>query len=182
MSPAVLTPTLILCALLLVWIVLCVRTWQIFLGSAYMSVVDARRPVMAVRGERHTIAGSDGAPLSYWWRDGQLPIAVVLSWGYRCRIEESMPLADSINGQGFPVALVQWRGCSGEDGEAVTFGVREQEDLRAILADVRARRPGLPIAMFGRSFGAGMSILATAGTEGIDALWLDGPFLDPFRS
>jgi alpha-beta hydrolase superfamily lysophospholipase len=161
------------------WSFLTVRTWQVFLGAAYQSTVDGRRPTMRLHGERRMVPARDGVSLSYWYLQGHLPVMVVLSWGYRCQAEESMPLAAQINAAGFPVAMVRWRGCNREDGAEVTWGVREHEDLVDIVADVRSRHPDLPVVLVGRSFGAGMSILAASRAADVEALWLDGPFRDP---
>ncbi len=165
--------------LFVLWLSVCVGTWRVFFGKAYRHSMKGRRRMVPVPGEHRVVNSTDGAPISYWGLEGELPIAVVVAPGYRARAEEAAPLAAEINAAGFHVAMVQWRGSSPDDTMAVTFGVREQHDLRSVIRDVRRRYPEFPIALVGISFGASMCILAAAQGEDVDALWLDGPFLDP---
>jgi alpha-beta hydrolase superfamily lysophospholipase len=180
MSAAALGGLSCLAAVVGFWAIVCIGTWRVFFGKPYLSSISGRRKLMeAPPGKRYRVTAVDGLSISYWVVEGTLPVVLVLAPGYRSRVEEYGPVAARIASAGFTVALVRWRGCSAEDRSGVTFGVREQEDLRVVLKDVRRQWPGTPLALVGISFGASMAILAASAGEHVDALWLDGPFLDP---
>jgi fermentation-respiration switch protein FrsA (DUF1100 family) len=70
------------------------------------------------------------------------------------------------------------QGSGVSEGEYVTLGAHEVDDLASAISALRARRGGarLPVALWGRSMGAATALLAAAADPRIAALVLDSPF------
>jgi dipeptidyl aminopeptidase/acylaminoacyl peptidase len=76
--------------------------------------------------------------------------------------------------------LFDFAGRGDSDGDVITLGEREADDVRAAV-DVLVRRPEVDasrIGAVGKSMGAVAVILAAARDSRIRALVLDGPFAD----
>lgn len=67
-------------------------------------------------------------------------------------------------------------GCGNAEGEFVTLGYYEQEDLRLVVDYLRAMEDINYLALWGRSMGAVTSILYLAKTIDIKAAVFDSPF------
>ncbi len=62
------------------------------------------------------------------------------------------------------------------EGEYITLGVRESEDLRAVIAHLRAGGRVTKIGLWGRSMGAATSLFYGQKDPSVAALVLDSPF------
>src|SRR5205807_1642068 len=79
--------------------------------------------------------------------------------------------ADGVFARGWNVAVLDARGYGDSGGHHASFGGREVDDLRAWVDAVAARvGPGLRLAAWGRSMGAGVALRASADDPRIRAL------------
>lgn len=84
-------------------------------------------------------------------------------------------------GQGYNVAFFDFRAHGASDGRVTTYGIREEQDVRAAVDWLKRNRPeqSQTIVGLGSSQGAMALALAAARDPRIDAVVLDSPFVSP---
>lgn len=145
------------------------------LVAAWWAALSTRRTLYPVR---RTLAVSRPLPtlepLSWSSQDGEsfdgwlLSAApakglVVACHGYYANRLQLLEIAEGLRLRGYTVILFDLRGHGTRRGPC-TFGVKEAEDLRVILAWVRQQPAlqALPLGFFGMSFGGAVSVQAAA--------------------
>jgi len=103
------------------------------------------------------------------------PIVVYCHGNSSCRVGalEAIPVLLPI---GCAVCAFDFSGCGMSDGEYVSLGWNETEDLRCILSWLRNRWSARPIGVWGRSMGAATALLYMPQDTNIVACVLDSPF------
>jgi len=145
-----------------------------------------RRKAMKRGAERFTVVGSDGVELACLRLPGRggadalaerLTVFVMHGW-VECKelhLFRSYPLQDA----GHDVVLIDHRGHGGSSGVGVTFGVKEREDLSAVI-DEAARRgwigPSGRVITMGHSMGAATCLLHAAIDERVAGVVAMGPY------
>lgn len=102
---------------------------------------------------------------------------VVVLHGIRDRKASMVPLGDELVDRGFQAVLVDLRGHGASTGAHLTYGVRDREDLSAVLDALDAQ--GLlvePIGVHGTSYGAATALLFGAHDARVDAVVSLAPF------
>ena len=89
----------------------------------------------------------------------------------------SLPLAVDLVADGFDVLAFDMRAQGTSDGDTLSFGAREQDDVLGAVAAARARG-ARHVAVVGFSMGTAAAMLAAARTPDIEALVLDFAFAD----
>ncbi len=89
----------------------------------------------------------------------------------------SLRLAADLVADGFDVLAFDLRAQGTSDGDTLSFGAREQDDVLGAVAVARARG-ARHVAVVGFSMGAAAAMLAAARSPDIDALVLDSAFAD----
>jgi pimeloyl-ACP methyl ester carboxylesterase len=69
-----------------------------------------------------------------------------------------LPLALRLAEEGWWCVVPDLRGHGHSTGARISYGVIEEHDLRALLAALRPRRPGGPVAVLGHSYGAAVGL------------------------
>jgi alpha-beta hydrolase superfamily lysophospholipase len=102
---------------------------------------------------------------------------VALFHGYASCKAHLLPEAAALHAAGWGILLVDFRGAGESEGDAVTLGAREAEDVRAAAEWARTARGGRPVVLYGVSMGAAAVLRAVArlGVEP-DAVILERPF------
>lgn len=110
---------------------------------------------------------SDGLRLSAWWVEvpGSNRVAI-LSHGYLMNRAELTPLAVTLYQHGWSSLLLDLRAHGRSQGRKSTLGLREANDVRAAIREVRARIPDAQIVLIGSSMGAVASVLAADAESG----------------
>ncbi len=129
----------------------------------------------------------DGTRLAGWFlpsaagdADARGAPTVLLLHGYRDRKEQMLPHAEYLYDAGYNVLLFDFRAAGGSEGDAVTFGAREQGDVRGALdylearGDVDMQRAGLQ----GLSLGAAVAIMTAARDDRVAGVVAEAPFKD----
>src|SRR2546421_753677 len=125
------------------------------------------------------LATADGIAFGAWYfRQPGSPQTVIISGGHKGQRQGALGIAVALWRKGFNVVLYSYRGMSGSDRAAVTFGIKEVLELQAVIAFARKRIPRARIGLLGYSMGAVVSLLGAAGEPGVEALVLDSPFSD----
>ena len=134
-----------------------------------------------LRAEGISFRSRDGTRLAGWFipAPGAAPSpGIVLSHGWARSRAELLPHANFLHRAGFAALAFDYRHRGKSDGDAVTLGVREQEDLRGAL-DFLAARPEVDagrIGALGMSMGSVVAILVAASDPRVRALVAECPF------
>lgn len=128
-----------------------------------------------LRGERlecshfraHPARGKDAPRAS--------PCVVYLHGNCSSRLE-ALDVLDELLPRGFSVFCFDFTGSGHSDGEYVTLGHNEEQDLQVVLEHLRKSIYVNSIALWGRSMGAATSIFRAAEDHSIAACILDSPF------
>jgi alpha-beta hydrolase superfamily lysophospholipase len=124
------------------------------------------------------VTTADGLRLYGWFIPGTSRATVMLVHGYKDSRSSMLSVAEILHHHGYQVLVASLRGHDMNDGETVSFGLREMKDLEAFQEYLRAR-PGVDpgrIGLFGVSMGGTISIGFAAANPAIRALVSDCAF------
>jgi len=127
-----------------------------------------------------SLTGARGQQLSCsWWRPASSfgsprPCVVYMHGNTSCRLE-AVDVLKPVLGQGMSLLAFDFAGCGHSDGDVITLGYLEKQDLGAVVAYLRANGVS-SIALWGRSMGAATALLYGSRDSGIKAMILDSPF------
>jgi len=126
------------------------------------------------------LTGARGQQLSCsWWRPAtscwsSRPCVVYMHGNTSCRLE-AVDVLKQVLGQGLNLLAFDFAGCGHSDGDFITLGYLEKEDLGTVVAYLRATGVS-SIALWGRSMGAATALLYGSRDSSIKAMILDSPF------
>merc|ERR1711974_48362 len=94
-----------------------------------------------------------------------------------CRIEavEQLPMLLKM---GITLFAFDFSGCGLSEGDTITLGWNEKDDIRSIIDYLRATGRVSTVALWGRSMGAATALLHGHRDPSIAAMVLDSPFAD----
>lgn len=122
---------------------------------------------------------ADGVTFGAWWfRQPASPQVIVVSPGHKGQRQATLGVCVALWRKGFNVISYSYRGMPGSDRATITMGIREVNELQAVIAAARQKVKGARVALLGFSMGAVVSLLGAAGEPGVEALVLDSPFSD----
>ncbi len=126
------------------------------------------------------LMASDGVPLvgSFWPGARADAPAVLLLHGVDGSREQMARHAIWLNGQGYAVLAIDFRGHGGSAAVARSFGFTEARDAAAALAFLRTRVPERRVAVIGISLGGAAALLGDAGPLPVQAMVLQGVYPD----
>jgi fermentation-respiration switch protein FrsA (DUF1100 family) len=129
--------------------------------------------------EEVDLTTADGVSFGAWFfRQPGTPQVIVISPGYKGRRQDVLGISVALWRKGFNVLVYSYRGMAGSDRGLITMGVREVQELEAVIAFARGRVRGARIGLLGYDMGAAVSLLGAAGEPEVAALVLDSPFCD----
>eukprot|EP00605_Chrysophyceae_sp_TOSAG23-4_P002397 GSChrysophyteH1.ASY1.ANO1.2653.1 assembled CDS len=107
-----------------------------------------------------------------------LPCVIYMHGNSSSRIE-SLPLLSLVLSMGATLLTFDFSGSGMSDGEFVSLGVYERDDLASVMEYLRRPETGTStIALYGRSMGAATAILHAERDPSIAGMILDSPFND----
>ena len=118
------------------------------------------------------ISSSDGLKLAGWFVPSQNGAVIIMQHGYKSNRKELLNEAEMMYRHGYGVLLTTVRAHDHSEGEVITFGMNEVNDLEAWYQYLITRTDIDPnkIGMLGNSFGGMLAIQYTAQNENIKAL------------
>jgi fermentation-respiration switch protein FrsA (DUF1100 family) len=131
--------------------------------------------------EEVSFPSQDGTRLAGWFipgPGGNRAPTMVLSHGWARSRAELLPHANFLHRAGYAVLAFDYRNRGRSEGDMVTMGLREQEDLLGAL-DYVATRPEVDadrIGVFGMSTGGVIAILVAAHDQRVRVLVTEAPF------
>ena len=135
-------------------------------------------PTPAARGMGYTdisFKTSDGLTLRGWWIPSTRDQTIVMVHGLSSNRREGLDKAGYLHQAGYNLLVFDLRGHGQSDGSGTTMGYREPADVRAAVAEARSLNPG-PIALFGYSLGAAVSVEEAADNPDVTAVVEDSGF------
>jgi len=155
-----------------------VATW--IAGSIMSRPQSSAVPAPAPPGRIVHLLASDGVPItgSYWPGARPDAPAILLLHGVDSSRASLIRHALWLNGLGYGVLAIDFRG-HGESGAAArTFGLNEALDAAAALAFLRAGAPGRRVGLIGTSLGGAAALLGDDGPLPVQAMVLQAVYPD----
>ena len=110
----------------------------------------------------------------------EMPVVIYLHGNSSSRLE-GIKMAPELFKKNINIFVFDFPGCGLSEGEYISLGYHEKEDLR-IIVDFISKLPGVgKIGLWGRSMGAATVLLYACTDERINAICMDSPFSD-FRT
>jgi len=118
-----------------------------------------------------------------WWRpvhrerisESPLPCVVVLHGNSSCRLE-ALQHVRMVLTRGITLFAFDFAGCGMSEGDYISLGYHEREDVSTIISYLRDSGEVSTIALWGRSMGAVTALLHGHRDPSIAGLVLDSPF------
>lgn len=120
----------------------------------------------------------DGTVIRGWYVPSRNGAAVILGHGWGAQRSQLLPEARALAASGYGVVLFDWRGHGQSGGARTTWGVREQEDLDAVIDFVSARPEVDPRRIGAIGFSMGGMIVAQVAErdQRLRAIVLEGAY------
>jgi len=124
------------------------------------------------------ITSTNGLKLAGWFVPSQNGAVIMMQHGYKSTRNELLNEAEMMYRHGYGILLTTVRAHDHSEGEMITFGMNEVNDLEAWYQYLVTRDDIDPnkIGMLGNSFGGMLAIQYTAQNENIKALVADCAF------
>ena len=106
---------------------------------------------------------------------GNTPCVVYCHGNASCRVE-ALTVMGSVLASGFSLFSFDFSGCGHSEGDYISLGWFEQDDVALALEYLKRTRGISTIILWGRSMGAASCLLAASRDSSIAALVLDSPF------
>jgi fermentation-respiration switch protein FrsA (DUF1100 family) len=125
-----------------------------------------------------TVMSADGLKLVGWFVPSQNGAVIILQHGYKSTREELLNEAEMLYRHGYGLLLTTVRAHDYSDGEMITFGMYEEQDMEAWYQYLLTRNEIDPdrIGMLGNSFGGMLVIQYAAQNHNIKAVVADSAF------
>jgi fermentation-respiration switch protein FrsA (DUF1100 family) len=125
-----------------------------------------------------TVTTPDGLTLAGWWVPSLNGAAVIAQHGYKASRGEMLNEAAMLHRRGYGVLLSSLRAHDQSEGDLITFGRLEMDDLGAWYDFVRADPTVDPrrIGLLGNSMGATLAIQFAARSPAVAAVVAHSPF------
>src|SRR5258708_26652422 len=173
MSPA-LTATLLLLAI----VIIAIAVWLVSLNFAASRLLRRRQPDPVVRASNYGIAYEevhfmrrDGMKVVGWWIRVDKPIStIVMCHGQNGSMDGDTRQRPPLHEAGFNVLMFDFRAHGRSEGESVTMGMYEKEDLLGVLDYLAAERGINQVGVLGFSMGAATALMTAGLSDRICAL------------
>jgi len=154
------------------------------LAFSQVMVGAMRRPTSpAPSGYEEIAVRSDGLRLRGWLARGESDrAAAVVVHGVGDSLESYLEVAGKLRDRGHAVLLLDLRGHGGSEGNYMTLGGRERDDVRAAMDHLRdAGLANSGLLLMGYSMGAVAVLRAAVGQPDVRAVVAEAPF-DNYRA
>lgn len=125
-----------------------------------------------------TITTPDGLKLVGWFVPSENGAVIIMQHGYKSTRKELLNEAEMMHRHGYGILLTTVRAHDGSDGEMITFGMNEVNDMEAWYQYLLTRTdidPGR-LGILGNSYGGMLAIQFAAQNENIKAVVADCAF------
>lgn len=125
-----------------------------------------------------TITTPDGLKLVGWFVPSENGAVIIMQHGYKSTRKELLNEAEMMHRHGYGILLTTVRAHDGSDGEMITFGMNEVNDMEAWYQYLLTRTDFDPgrLGILGNSYGGMLAIQFAAQNENIKAVVADCAF------
>jgi dipeptidyl aminopeptidase/acylaminoacyl peptidase len=144
----------------------------VFVEQASQKLSDETPATYNLPYEDVAVTTADGLTLQGWFVPSQNGATIILQHGYKSRRSELLNEAEMLYRHGYGFLFTTVRAHDGSDGELITFGMNEANDLDTWFQYL-ATRPDVDadkIGMLGNSYGGMLTIQYTAYNKNIKAM------------
>ncbi|CDW85425.1 UNKNOWN [Stylonychia lemnae] len=134
-----------------------------------------RKDIDLMNPDAWTLRCSHFLPHNYESIKTKLPCVIYMHGNCSSRLE-ALPCVNILLPLNITVFAFDFSGCGQSQGEFVTLGWKEKEDLQTVINYLRSTDMVSLIGLWGRSMGAVTSILQAARDPSIAGMVLDSPF------
>lgn len=155
------------------------HTWQLGPSEFTICGVETLRRDFKLQAKRGGfLACSQYFPKRVWERDPfhKHPVVVYLHGNSSNRLE-AVSILGAVLSQGISLFCFDSAGCGQSDGQYVSLGWHERDDLASVLSYLRESPFSGPIGLWGRSMGAVTVLLHADRDQSLGAICMDSPFL-----
>jgi pimeloyl-ACP methyl ester carboxylesterase len=112
-----------------------------------------------------------------WWLESPSSQGtLILCHGQNGSMEGDLPLGAALCQAGYHVLMFNLRAHGNSEGDKLTFGAFEKEDLLGAVDFAIQQKQAQQVGIIGLSMGAGVAMIAAALTDKINVLVLDGVY------
>jgi predicted alpha/beta-fold hydrolase len=104
------------------------------------------------------VKNSDGMHLVGWWLQSRNGRYVIAQHGYKDTRDQMLNEAAMLVKHGYGVLVSTVRAHDKSEGEAISFGVRETDDLAAWFRLIKEKEPGATVCLLGNSMGGAVAL------------------------
>lgn len=153
------------------------RKWEASLQAAEVAAGGSRRSAeaRAARAAQQLLLQQDGEALVEEEGQERLPCIIFLHGNSSCRLE-ALPLVPHLMPLKICLFCFDFSGCGISDGDYISLGWFERDDLAVCIEYLRSSQRVSTIALWGRSMGAFTALLHADRDPSIAGLVLDSPF------
>jgi dipeptidyl aminopeptidase/acylaminoacyl peptidase len=128
--------------------------------------------------EKVTLTTEDGLKIIALYIPSENGAAIIVQHGYKMAYTEMIPIATTLTQRGYGAILPTLRAHGDSEGELISFGLYELQDLEAAYQYLLTRSEIDPerIGMFGNSMGGALAILYAAKNPAIKAVVTQSPY------
>ncbi|MFC4526895.1 alpha/beta hydrolase [Dyella halodurans] len=142
-----------------------------FLVRPIQGSIGAPPPDLPARAV--AFAGASGEPIHGWLVSGtEGQGAVLLLHGVRADRRAMIDRARFLHAAGYAVLLIDFQAAGESPGKAITFGLREANDVKTSLRYIHQQLPGERVGIIGTSMGGAATVLAEPDVQA-DAVVLE---------
>lgn len=123
-----------------------------------------------------TLTTADGMHLAAWYVPGRQPNAVILVHGIHANRQATLPAAVMFFEAGYHVLMVDLRGHGDSEGERVSYGFYERQDVQAAVSYLIAEKEIEHVGAIGYSLGGAAVAQAAASDERLQAVVIQSSF------
>jgi len=137
--------------------------------------VFRRKDLVLKNARGQKLCVSHWEPFEIERRSRELPCVVYMHGNSSCR-KEAITALSLVLSLGATLVSLDFAGCGKSDGEYVSLGIHEKEDLACVIQYLRDSGGVSKIALWGRSMGAATALLYAPKDSTLSAMICDSPF------
>ena len=123
-----------------------------------------------------SLISSDGTRLWLLYAPPRNGAVIILLHGYKMDCGEMVPIAAMLAQHGYGVLLADGRAHGRSDGEQISFGLHEHQDIKAMVDFITLQQGVTAIGIFGNSMGGALGLCYAATDKRVAATVAHSPY------
>jgi alpha-beta hydrolase superfamily lysophospholipase len=131
---------------------------------------------LGLKPHRVKLNTRDGMNINAWYQPSSIGKSVILLHGYKMDSGEMAPIAAMLTRHGMGVIMPDLRAHGDSEGDLITFGAHEWQDIQAAADYIAHEEPQSTLGILGNSMGGALSICYAASDARIRAVVAQSPY------